>query len=597
MSASPTPSGGIHTALPPVVAAVLELVCLQRGDRAVEVDGFVVQPNGAVPLCPPGGRSGPWADYENVRSYAYHEPRIRLIAQILSHLLACGRFLKNGRPVTVDGFCLRPLEQWLGRSLPRLSIMGNLGSLSPVCNMRCEFCYEVGNVLAFDRRMISLEEAKTRIRRFDVKRRRGLVRSLRSGYEDLCNPHALEILEAVRARSPELIRLTTNGSKLTPPVIERLGGLKPVLVCLSLNSVDPKVRRELMKDRNPQVAIQAIPRLREAGIPFMGSVVPWRPFDLGHVERTIRYLDEHEALNVRVCLPGYSRFFSDRPLFDREDVWGRVIDLVRRLRREVRCPVIPTPALYGNQAVEAEIDGVFFRSPAWEAGIRSGDVLLSVNDTEVYTRCDARRALDDAEQEPRLELVLRRGPQTLRTVLEAAGDADGAAAASGARSGCSGYPFWPADYPGPLAHHTGIQFVGDFDKNDLVQIPALAGRYDARRVLLVTTPLMRQNLLRVLKMLRVTGNTMLDHLELRIAVAKQSFWGGNILVGDLNVVSDFIETVDEIRRLTGYQPELVLIPSSFANEWGLDLRGESFRRIEAALGVPVERVITRRIYE
>jgi hypothetical protein len=74
------------------------------------------------------------------------------------------------------------------------------------------------------------------------------------------------------------------------------------------------------------------------------------------------------------------------------------------------------------------------------------------------------------------------------------------------------------------------------------------------------------------------GHNVLTGIALRIAVTKQAFWGGNILVGDLNMVSDFIETLREIFDATDYCLELVLIPSSFAKQWGFDLQGGPFAK-------------------
>lgn len=583
LAASP---GGFSTAsLSAIVNEILSLIVLESNGVPIHPDTYIWRGCRIAREIDPPLAS---IRYENLRAYSYAEPRIGIIERTLAYLTMHGVFMTGNATLTIDGFRLFPLTQW--RTYGTISLARALGPLSPACNLKCEFCYEAGNALVFDRKAPSLRESRTRISYYDADKKRALPVPLRVGCEDFCNPHALELLEEVRVRSDELINLTTNGSQLTSETVGRLSAIKPILICISMNSVDPGIRYSLMGDPSPEIAIQSPRLLREAGIPFIGSIVPWRPFDIDDLERTIRFLDSHEALSIRICLPGFSKYFSAEPPFMTDEVWPRILDRVRALRTEVRCPLIPTPAQAGSDEIEAVIDGVYFRSPAWNAGLRVADVILSVNGKAVFTRREANALLGEAAMEDRIRLEFRRRKENLFVEFEATGQAGEAPLADG-------YPFWPQGYRGPIGDNgCGIFLIGDLWKDELAQIVHLAGRHRAHKVLLLSTVLMRRNLLRIMEMLRMAAPSWSEAIELRVAVTEQEFWGGNIIVGDLNMVSDFITTLGNILDRTDYRPDLVVIPSSFANSWGFDLQGRSFREIEWTFDIPVERIVVKRIY-
>ncbi|MDD4859053.1 MAG: hypothetical protein PHR56_02485, partial [Dehalococcoidales bacterium] len=68
------------------------------------------------------------------------------------------------------------------------------------------------------------------------------------------------------------------------------------------------------------------------------------------------------------------------------------------------------------------------------------------------------------------------------------------------------------------------------------------------------------------------------------------YFGGNIFMGDLLVVQDFIDAIAEYIERTGKRPDLVIIPSSPFNlsGWGRDLTGRVYLDIQRHAGVPVE---------
>jgi hypothetical protein len=67
----------------------------------------------------------------------------------------------------------------------------------------------------------------------------------------------------------------------------------------------------------------------------------------------------------------------------------------------------------------------------------------------------------------------------------------------------------------------------------------------------------------------------------RLTIAEQRYWGGNIVVGDLHVVRDYV-CASSMCRAIG---PVALLPDSFLNSWDRDLAGSSYREIERRTGI------------
>ena len=247
------------------------------------------------------------SEFHSARAFAREEPRVELIESMLRSLLDVVELEFEGRPVPVDGFRLRNLDDW--RTVREGSLQTNLGSLSTVCNCQCAFCYEEGNpkgLFETQPRFVGMSEARTRLRHLHDGK--GLLRESKGFFEPLTNPDFLALLGLIREHEPDhVIDVTTNGALLSAEMVSRLGELGPVYVNLSLISADPKMRGSVMGDPRANSAIRAIELLREGEIPFMGTVVPWPQQGVADVARTIEYLDANDARLIRVSMPGLTR--------------------------------------------------------------------------------------------------------------------------------------------------------------------------------------------------------------------------------------------------------------------------------------------------
>ncbi len=531
----------------------------------------------------------PFTPFQSLRNAELYEPRIPHIQRVLESLLSVITLESNGKPVKVDGFRLKDLSHWL---VPSAGDPAEIfDHLATRCDCDCSFCYLKGNPpsLALDQSIRKSEEewqeARTRLKYFSPVGKKALFPTLGSSYEILSHPRALDLLRELRKKTDRPFRLSTNGNRLTRDFIGELAKLKPVYLYLSLNSSSPRRRGEIMGTANPETAIHSLPFLREQGIPFAVIIVPW-PFPskeemLSDLRETVAHADRHDAHLVEVSLPGYSRHFSPEPLFDREDVWSSVVSEIQALRQEVQCPLLVKPSLFEETLHEKRfnlpaVTGVVKNSPAAHGGIQRGDLILSIGGLKISSRPQARDLLHLHHQDrtPSLSLSVQRGEEFLELNL---------------LPGQHGYPYSPE-----TDHHLGMIFMGaGFRPSLLEDLKALISNRHARNVLLLSSALVKPVFLQLLQ-----ESSLFGGVQIRVEVPENRYFGGNICMGDLLVVRDFIEVIREYLRKNP-PPDLVVIPSSpfSLGQWRRDLEGRVFTGIERSVGLPVALLDCEPIYD
>jgi molybdenum cofactor biosynthesis enzyme MoaA len=566
---------------------LLQVIDLEEKGEAVAVDEIDVHPFGRAD----GGwtpevmeTGGGAVHYEEITAYQAPEPRLLMIARLLKGLLPMVDFRSEGRRVAVDGFRLKNLKYWAG--YPSSGMLENFGEFSSVCNCDCEICFLKGSAVdQLKKSNLSLREAETRLRYYSPENRTGLLSGYGQPGEPMLNPRALDFLRMAREAEPsQPLRLTTNGTLLTEEKIKALADLKPVALVVSLNSADPEIRTRIMGTRQAPRGIEAIPRLREHGIQFIGSIVAPASLSLSDVEKTARFLDRYEALQIRLLLPGFTRFHDPALHFDTRRHWDDLVGLAQSLRKELRTPFMINPSYYWNQDITAKIDGIYPNSPAERAGLRFGDQIVEIDGKPVATKAAANyllaRSSKGEEADPRRRnLMIRRKDATFAVQL--VDDAD---------TWDDRYPYKPRGYPPePISseHSFGIHLIDGFYLETLVELEEIVTAHpEARKVLLFTTPLVKSLFAQAASMMGGLKKLDAQGAELRVTMAEHRFWGGNIMIGDLHVVQDYIDHLTDLADM-GYRPDLALIPGSFVGEWGYDVMGRSFAEIERETGVRV----------
>jgi len=531
-------------------------------------------------------------------------PLIRYVKNRLEGILCFIDFEKDGKPIKINGFRLKNLNHWaVSRDS---SLFTNIGPFSSYCNLDCDFCYEKGNPLLFEKCLLSVQEVQTRKKYFSKKRGTGIISECsKSDVEPFTNPHILEILRIVRNNSPNfMINITTNGAKLTEEMVSALSQLKPLCICLSLNSSDPHIRSTLMKDAKPETAINAVKLLREYGIPFVGSLVPW-PIEslntedqLGRLEKDIRYLDKYDARQIRTILPGYSKYFRNGEYSIDTSYWDDIVSKVKSIAARIKTPILLQPSLYWTTSVLPYVDGVIYNSPAHSAGIKRGDLIRSIDGERIFTRTQAKnilRYLKGKERVSRSIEMERNGNILLFELRDESKESDDL------------YPYKPKGYKTPFFYRKdgfetefgsdfGICLIDDFQLSYIDQLVSIIDRHNAQRTLLLTSYLVKP----VVEMVIETIPKYMDYFKTRklhLEIPMQRFWGGNIVIADLYMVQDYADHVAAFIKREGLKPDLIVIPSSFATEYGLDLSGVSYLEIENEFDVPVELLRCKRIFE
>lgn len=509
-------------------------------------------------------------DYSNTNHFARTEPRIGYIKSLLESILSLVDLEKDGQIVKIDGFRLKKNEDWLLK-LP-MSPLVNVGSFSSYCNCQCKFCFESGNPpdqLSYSRgsgQSLSIAEVKTRLKYFNAKSQCSIARANSPSMEPFMNSYCLEILSVIKKTFPNrFLAIETNGTFLTREVIQRLAMIGVDEVEISLNSAAPDIRRSVMCDLQPKTAIEAIRLLKEFKVPYTGSIVPWPSVPLGNLKQTVQYLDENEALMIRVNLPGYTKYQPPAKLF-KEDFWMRVVKLICAMKRRIQTPIVFSPSLYAKNDNVPRVIGVMRNSSAEKAGLRPDDIVLEVESIKVATHFEARYYIEKFQLQPFRMQILRDGNMQVLKLFP-----------------LSEYKYPYTKSVSKLINPTGIVMHEGFQLIDLRRLAKILAWRQSKNVLFLSSrimkPLFEEQLQRFCD---------LRMINFRIEVPEHQFWGGNIIVGGLYTVDDFVEHVERLLSKEQFVPDLIIIPSSPFSEWGRDLTGKVYTEIERQVKIPVE---------
>lgn len=272
----------------------------------------------------------------------------------------------------------------------------NILPITTICNVRCAFCSHQQNPpevqaiaiphLSFDL-IIDLLDYLDGDRKIII----GESTSLIMEGEPFTHPQFFEMLEAIRHKFPQTpIQVTTNGTWLTEENILRLKALEPLELIFSLNACHPEVRRKLMADVRADIACAAPPLLQQHQMIYHGSIVAM-PHLTGwaELEQTVAYLYQYGARTIRLFQPGYTQY-TKADLIPPADVFAQLQQKTEEWQRQ-GIPVTLEPK--AMQTLESRVEGVISGSPAQQIGLQYGDVLLSIDGKQPFSRVEAFAAL------------------------------------------------------------------------------------------------------------------------------------------------------------------------------------------------------------
>lgn len=565
----------LHDLLCHHLKELLRLLVPISGEEPVRIDGYRLlnDPGSSYTL----SIQQPNESCEPQSIHDFCEPRLEYIRHLVESFMRFVDFEVEGRVVQVDGFRLNPLSPWL---VPGGGASDLLAGAASRCNLNCRFCYNEGTSTALRFRLRDsdeeYEEILTRIKHYVPQGRLHIFPGVPGPCEVLAHPHIIDILRALRAKTIEPLRISTNGALLTPKMIEDLKEFAPLFLDISLNSASPARRQWLMRDPHPEVAINSLGMLAKSNIPFSVVIVPWpfpsRKIMLDDLRETAGFVDSHEAAFIQVSLPGYSRFFSEKVLFNHDAVWKSLKSKILQLRERISSPLIIRPGLFEEYEDPDRVNapviiGTVKNSPMAKAGLQCGDRITRINGLPVKSRHQARSLLTILHQSSLKEssLTIERKKTTVETKVSLSEYA---------------YPYEPH-----TATHLGAVFSSSGIPGAWIEsLKAVISSYRPHRVLVLSSRLVEPSIKKLL------AQSMLPSgVDVHVCVPDNRYWGGSIFMGDLLVVQDFIDAIKKFIEREGVCPDLVAIPASpfHLSGWGRDLTGRLYLDIEKETGISV----------
>ncbi|MGB9721993.1 MAG: radical SAM protein [bacterium] len=475
------------------------------------------------------------------------------------------------------GFRLK-LNKW--KTSGKTTLLANLGSFTSHCNCHCKVCYLKGSPL-WKSYILTEEKAMTRIKYYSPREQKGLFNETYEYGEPFLNPSLLKILRMARLKSPNEVfyPIITNGTFLNETTVRALTKLQPLILDVSLNSIIPETRKKLMGGLNHEAAINSVGLLKKYKIPYRGTIIAWPEIPLSEIEATIKYLDENDAQVIAIYPPGYTRFNkSNYTLKQMDNHWRKLMDFYHSIRKVVETPIIFSPSSYWNKDIRAVIDGVIRNSPAHRLGIKAGDIILEINDTPVYSKEVARIELIRPQNSHgfyrRKIRVLRNNKNIFTFEIE-----------EFSQKQYDAFPYKPSGfYPDPTFPF-GIFLVETLHLSYFKKIKEIIELYKPKSVVLFVSKVMKPQVDLILE--HVKTNEVFGNVRVKFKLMKNLYWGGNIMLGDLMMVDDFIELIETDPEIQLNPPDLIIIPSSFLIKWGRDYTGRCFTEIERKTGIKI----------
>lgn len=476
----------------------------------------------------------------------------------------------------ISHFSLKDYRHWLQSSDGQPFEV--LGVLSRDCNAKCDFCYVLGNPgnsaikLQKHTNKLSGLEAKTRLDFFE----KGLMLPIPTydTEEITTHPYFLEACERIRKHSDVCISITTNGYKLTEGFLQKLASFAPVDISLSLNSARPDTRTNLMRGAH-QRGLEALGLLNKFKLPFAVTMVAWPRVPISDLIETIRFVDEYNVRSISVLLGGYTKLFPKAPEYPIPSFWNKVIDEIAPLRTELRNPFIIQPRMYeevyrfSSRIGRNIVTGVNQFSPAARAGIKVYDEIIAINGMRMTTRNQCLATIAGlCQTKGKTIFTLSRAGEELDVSVD------------------------PSDrgieyiFPRSMNDRYGIHLIGeDIPVKAIRQIYDLINEYEPNKVLFLTSMIVRQFLAKALKRYHFLAG---HSVEFDLQVPSNKYLGGNIVMGDMLVVDDFVHFIQEYMQ--DQKPDLIMIPSGPFNHggWCRDMKGQPVGLIEKFFDVPIK---------
>ncbi len=363
--------------------------------------------------------------------------------------------------------------------------------------------------------------------------------------EPFLHPQIIDVLKELRKKHKNtLVSITTNGNFLSKEIISILAKLKPLEVNLSINAVSYENRKKLMGNKAKDM-LSVIKNLNKYKFFYHGSIValPWIT-GWNEITKTIKELENNNCLTIRVFLPGYTKFAKKKISYSK-DFWNQLDIFIANIRKEFQIPISLEPPRINN--LLPIITGVIKNTPAYEVGLKSCDVILSVNNESCFSRVDAFNKIKNAGKS---NLIIKRQDSIINVQLDKNKN-----------------------------DTSGLVMDFDFDKEVFDDIKNKINKYKAKSVLVLCSCSVVDILKKILNKLKT--NIYVDPVE-------NSFFGGSIMAAGLLVVDDFKKALRIWHeKNTDLDIDLVILPGIAFDITGKDLLNNSYLELKNEINCPV----------
>lgn len=512
-------------------------------------------------------------DFEQIKSIKRVEPRIQHIQKMLNSLLDIIELEYNGQHVEVDGFKIKNLENWTSQN--HYGVDSLVSQLARQCDSDCQFCYHKGNpsdyALGKKNDFVSETEMITRLHFYSEENNTALFTSNYEQKEVLYDPNSLKYLKEIRAKSSQMITINTNGLGLKSEMIKELKKLEPVTVVFSINSMSQEKRDAIMNNSKENDSIKILTSLHDNQISFVASVAVWPSIEINDIENVIKTVAEYEPYYIRLIMPGYTDHFLEKPQGDFAGHFADCVEHIIDLRKVVNIPLVVYPEAYVCNKLElyseAYLIGVVKNSPLYSAGLMAGDIIRSINGYSIDMRVTAKSILSlIANTGEKCSVEFLRNGNLISTTVDLK---------------THNFPFTNYLMNSPL----GAVLAGGLKRNYIKEIQHIISENGSKNILFMTSDLMEKQALDLFEKTLFPLHTADYHITL--CKPKNIYLGGNIAIGDMLTVSDFIFAIKE-ELVNNLDIDLIIIPSSAfygSAGWLRDMSGRYYKEIEWNTGI------------